>query len=45
MFLSMGGNISSLDVRIEEAELILRTFKQPRDFTVKQITFFDGNLF
>ena len=27
MFLLMGGNISSLDVRIEEAELILKNFQ------------------
>ena len=41
-FISMRGDIYSSEVT-EEAEFE-RIFKQRRDFTVKQITFFDENL-
>ena len=38
------GDISSSEARTEEAAELLRIFKQPSDSTVKEITFFDGNL-
>ena len=41
-FLSMRGDISSSEVRTQEGEFE-RIGKQLRDFTVKEITFFDGN--
>ena len=39
----MQGDIFSSEVKTKQAEFY-RISKQPRDFTVKEITFFDGNL-
>ena len=42
-FLSMRGDISFSEVRTQEGEF-KRITMQPKDFTVEEITSFDGNL-